>query len=113
MLILMRGGRVLLKKRPPSGIWGGLLCFPEMDPGEDAREHCRSRLGLPVADIRELPPLRHAFTHFTLGIRPLLCRLAGSARVLQSGGDVWLPLTEAQDAAVPAPVRKLLQGLPE
>jgi A/G-specific adenine glycosylase len=111
MLILVQEGRVLLRKRPPSGIWGGLWCFPEMAPGEDVHGHCTSRLGVALAEVREMPVLRHAFTHFTLNIRPLICLPAGPAHWLQSGGDVWLPLDEAPRAAVPTPVRKLLQAL--
>ena len=30
MLVLVRAGEILLEKRPPSGIWGGLWCLPEV-----------------------------------------------------------------------------------
>src|SRR4029077_10508870 len=33
MLLLLHEGEVLLEKRPPTGVWGGLWCFPEMQPG--------------------------------------------------------------------------------
>ena len=36
MLALTRAGEVLLEKRPPAGIWGGMWCLPEA-----AREACR------------------------------------------------------------------------
>ena len=39
--------RVLLQRRPPVGIWGGLWGFPEFS-GSDAREWCRDLLGLKI-----------------------------------------------------------------
>src|SRR5690606_16007187 len=41
--------RVLLERRPERGIWGGLYSLPELPDGDDAREWCRRRLGVPVS----------------------------------------------------------------
>ncbi len=107
MLIALHQGQVLLQRRPPSGIWGGLLSLPEFGST------------LAIADwladngdgelLPAWPELRHVFTHFRLTITPQcvpLHRLAASH--CAEDGQVWLPLTQALDAGVPAPVRKLL-----
>ncbi len=107
MLIALHQGQVLLQRRPPSGIWGGLLSLPEFEST------------LAIADwladngdgelLPAWPELRHVFTHFRLTITPQcvpLQRLA--ARHCAEDGQVWLPLAQALDAGVPAPVRKLL-----
>ena len=86
--------RVMLERRPSAGIWGGLWCFPERRPA-----------GARVK--RKLPVIEHGFTHFKLRIRPLLC--TGVTR--RSG--FWMDLPDAQRAAIPAPVRKLLHALAE
>ena len=97
MLLLVRDGEVLLEKRPPTGVWGGLWCFPEIEPGSEK-----------LAGKRRLPVLRHEFTHFTLNITPLLCILDSASPCAAEPGQIWLPVEEAIGAAVPAPVRKLL-----
>ena len=108
MLLLLRAGEVLLEKRPPAGIWGGLWCLPELQMSEDPRRHCERKFGARLASMEKLPLLRHGFTHFTLDIAPIVCRVAGNPRLAAEPGFVWLPVEEAIGAALPAPVRKLL-----
>ena len=111
MLLLLREGEVLLEKRSPVGLWGGLWCLPEISPDADPRDYCRRRLGARLASAERLPLLRHGFTHFTLNITPVLCRVASASPCASEPGQVWLPVEEAGQAAVPAPVRKLLNSL--
>jgi A/G-specific adenine glycosylase len=91
-------GRVLLERRPSSGIWGGLWCFPE-------------RPALRIAATRKLAVIEHGFTHFRLRIRPLLHELAARKSQPELPGMLWIDLDEAEQAAVPAPVRKVLSSL--
>ena len=100
MLLLLREGDVLLEKRPPTGVWGGLWCFPETEPGSEK-----------FAGRKTLPVLRHEFTHFTLDITPIVCFLETALPHAAEPGQIWLPVGEAIGAAVPAPVRKLLARL--
>jgi A/G-specific adenine glycosylase len=111
MLLLLREGEVLLEKRPPAGVWGGLWCLPEISPRADPGEYSRRRLGARLASAKRLPLLRHGFTHFTLHITPVVCQVASASPCALEPGQVWLPLEEAAQAAVPAPVRKLLNSL--
>ena len=111
MLLLLRAGEVLLEKRPPVGVWGGLWCLPEMPSDADPSEYCGRRFGAKLAAMERLPFLRHEFTHFTLKIAPLVCRLDSAPRCAAEPGQVWLLPEEADKAAVPAPVRKLLVAL--
>ena len=95
-LVLRDGGRVLLERRPPKGVWAGLWSFPER----------------PVRGGRELPTIEHGFTHFRLRIRPFLVERKPKIerrRWLAEGR--WWPIGEALAAAVPAPVRRLLETL--
>ena len=86
-------GKVLLERRPSPGIWGGLWCCPE-------------RALARAATTRKLAPIEHGFTHFRLRIEPLLISAA------PKNGGLWLDLVEARAAAIPTPVKKLLQDLP-
>lgn len=71
VLLLLSGGRVLLRRRPGSGLLAGLWEFPSLEgwipPGEAA-----SVLGLDPASARALPPAGHSFSHLTWLMRGAL-----------------------------------------
>ena len=110
MLILRHGGEVLLERRPPTGIWGGLWSLPECGADEDP-DRAAERLGCRSCAARPLPTLQHVFTHFRLAIRPWLISVDRRTVVAESGGRLWLMPEEAIRAAVPTPVRRLLAEL--
>jgi A/G-specific adenine glycosylase len=91
-------GQVLLERRPGKGIWGGLWTFPETP---------LYRSGKP----RRLPTIEHGFTHFRLRVQPLLCELRGKAARAEPPGRLWIDVDQAVNAAVPAPVRALLESI--
>ncbi|MCK6404573.1 MAG: A/G-specific adenine glycosylase [Rhodocyclaceae bacterium] len=103
--IFVARDRVLLERRPPAGIWGGLLCLPEGEPDALA-----ASLGVEVVEREALAPLRHSFTHFRLTLHPLLCKVR-AAPACGEGRFLWLPLGDAIDAGLPAPMLKLLAAL--
>jgi A/G-specific adenine glycosylase len=111
MLVLRYGGEVLLEKRPPLGVWGGLWSFPEVRHGDDPVAAATRRYGCELATITRLGHLRHGFTHFTLEIQPLFASVRRLRPRAAQPGVVWLPIEEALGAAVPVPVRKLLRAL--
>ena len=108
MLIVLSGKKILLEKRPSSGIWGGLWSFPEIDPEADSINYCKTVLGFDVDQGLSLPKLKHCFTHFRLYISPLLLNVE-PAQVDTSGArQRWFTKQDAKRTAVPSPVRKLL-----
>ncbi|TAM03102.1 MAG: A/G-specific adenine glycosylase [Paraburkholderia sp.] len=114
MLVLLDGDTVMLQKRPPSGIWGGLWSLPEAD-GEAAVAARAQSLGAAGA-VSPLAPFSHTFTHFKLEIEPRVIELsrdggAASALELSDEETAWVALGEIDAFGVPAPVRKLLDGL--
>ena len=126
-LLLLNGSDILLEKRPGSGIWGGLWCLPQFDDGQSALAWCmrrgiavnksarRSRAGGNPVDLTNhceaLPVLTHTFTHFKLHIAPLLVQATHKPGQAQEPGSVWLDMEEALRAAIPTPVRKLIEKL--
>jgi A/G-specific adenine glycosylase len=111
MLLLLRAGELLLEKRPPSGVWGGLWSLPELADSVAAEAHCRARYGCRIAAPQPLAPLLHGFTHFRLQITPLLCRVSDRAPAAREPNQIWLSLDAARRAAIPAPVRELIDRL--
>jgi A/G-specific adenine glycosylase len=108
ILVLIDGRRVLVERRPPAGVWGGLLSLPELD-GEDAGEFAR-RHGFRLRPARKLPAVRHAFTHFRLTLWPCAYRVEAATGQFDEPGWEWLSLDEIESAALPAPVLRLLRS---
>jgi A/G-specific adenine glycosylase len=92
--VYLNAGRVLLERRPASGVWGGLWCFPEKPIVKAKR-------------ARKLAPIDHGFTHFRLRIEPVIYALARQPAL--GAGFGWMTVKDAVRAAIPTPVRKLLQ----
>jgi A/G-specific adenine glycosylase len=108
-LLLMHGNDILLEKRPGSGIWGGLWCPPQVEDGQESDYVQRN--GLALSERTELPTFTHTFTHFKLHISPVLLRMKQKPQRVQQSGSVWLDVEEALQAAIPTPVRKMLEAL--
>lgn len=102
-VLITDGSRLLLERRPPSGLWGGLLVPPEGDV-----EATLARLGLQATERQPLASLKHAFTHFRLTLQPTLCTVTASTGCAEAGLE-WLALDQAAEAGVPTPIRKLIR----
>ncbi|MEX3965554.1 A/G-specific adenine glycosylase [Paraburkholderia sp. EG286B] len=115
MLVLLDGDAVMLEKRPPSGIWGGLWSLPEAADEPALAERARDFGVTPegAASSFALMPLAHTFTHFKLDIEPRVIELKRDAAPLEAndGQTAWVSLGNIDAYGVPAPVRKLLDGL--
>lgn len=111
MLVLQRAGEILLEKRPASGIWGGLWCFPEADVAANAVEECARRYGAQVELCASLPVIAHAFTHFKLDILAQPAAVISWPHRAAETGHVWLSPDDARNAAVPTPVRGIIEQL--
>ncbi len=109
MLLLLDRGELMLEKRPSRGIWGGMWSLPELPVDDDPAAHCREHLGFTPQAQQALPRLSHSFTHFKLHIHPVQLQLA--PRRSTPPGQVWLLPDDALNAALPAPVRKLVTEL--
>ncbi len=106
-LLLMHGNDILLEKRPGSGIWGGLWCPPQFED-EDAARDWFVRNGMEARDGDRLEMFTHTFTHFKLHIAPLRIQLVRKPLRVEQAGCLWLDVGEALGAAIPTPVRAML-----
>ena len=109
-LLLMHGRDILLEKRPGSGIWGGLWCPPQFDD-EGAAKDWFVQNGMNASDGERLATFTHTFTHFKLHVTPLKIQLARKPLRAAQPGSMWLDVEEALRAAIPTPVRALLNKL--
>ncbi|WP_419341476.1 A/G-specific adenine glycosylase [Achromobacter sp. PD1] len=110
MLVLRHQGAFLLQQRPEPGIWGGLWSLPEFDVSQDPDSASRA-LGLEPEQRFELAAFAHTFTHYRLHIRPWLVPVRATGLHESARPERWVPADELPSMALPAPVKKLLQGL--
>jgi A/G-specific adenine glycosylase len=108
MLIIRNdAGQILLEKRPPTGIWGGLWSLPEVESTLVASEMAAQKLGLKIELDPALPDFVHVFTHYKLTITPQPAyTIAGVAT--QESGTLWFSIDDALAAGIPTPIRKIL-----
>ena len=110
-LMLMHGNDILLEKRAAQGIWGGLWCLPQLDDGGELPDEYVRRNGMSVSERTELAAFTHTFTHFKLHITPVVLALAHKPMRVQEAGCVWLDVEQALQAAIPTPVRMMLEKI--
>ncbi len=110
LLVLLDEDKVLLETRPPAGIWGGLLSLPELPPDKQAEEWAPSHYACRIIAVAPAPTFEHAFSHFRLRITPLLLHVQPTPLAMESGRQ-WLALDAIESAALPAPIRRILEGL--
>lgn len=106
LLVRDNANRLLLVKRPPTGIWGGLWSLPEIALEADVRSACRERLGMEVIPGREKSPLIHDFTHFRLVIHPQEVKFVDTIRIMEQSHE-WYMCAELP--GLPAPIARIVQ----
>jgi A/G-specific adenine glycosylase len=102
-------GRVLLQRRPPTGIWAALWSLPEAVDREAAGSWFDAHIEGDLADAHALEPIAHAFTHYRLQLQPL--RLDNTRLRARIADDTlrWVAAADLTELGIPAPIRKLLE----
>ena len=108
VVVARRGSNVLLERRPPTGIWGGLWGLPEFPTQLHANLWCTEHLA-GAAALQRGETLRHAFSHFDLQLRPLVVRCAEMAPVLRDDDRYrWYDLDAPAQVGLPKPIATLI-----
>ena len=103
LLMFKCGNEIWLEKRPDTGIWAGLMSFPEAEVGVEERP-CGE-----IVHTESWSTLRHTFSHYHLDYTPVLVELF-TKEVGYSQG-LWYNLGEKRSFGVPAPIKNLLDAL--
>lgn len=112
LLVRNSNNEVLLQRRPPAGIWGGLLAFPEIPANQSIDKWCKTHLGIKVSKQTVWPELRHTFSHFHLDITPIVAKTRSTPdRIMDQGDWVWYKGESATQGGLAAPVKRLINEL--
>ncbi len=110
LLIRDSEGRVLLQRRPPTGIWASLWSLPEAADHDGARTWFQHHVDADYDDGSALDAIHHAFTHYRLLMHPLAWRdVALRDRIHNNGALRWVARESFAALGIPAPIRSLLQ----
>lgn len=118
-------GEWLLEQRPPSGIWGGLWCFPtltsaEADTGsahsvsltDAVGKWCLDNTHSEPAQVQTMAAFRHTFSHYHLDITPVRVRVDPAATdIMATRRFLWYNPRSPAQVGLAAPVARLLADL--
>lgn len=86
IVVAERGGRWLVRRRPPEGLLGGLWEFPGGKPrpreplAVAARRELREEAGVSVRGLTRVGVVRHAYSHFSVELHVFRGRATGRVR---------------------------------
>jgi A/G-specific adenine glycosylase len=109
LLLATRDGDVLLERRPPIGIWGGLWSLPEAADRDAAIERAGSFGTRETVD--DAIGFTHGFTHFVLHADVVRIRMASAPACTARSPDEplrWVARDALGTIGLPAPIRTLL-----
>jgi len=104
--------KVLMEKRPPTGIWGGLWCFLEVNKADEIAPLLTS-LNLESTTHIEMTAFRHTFSHFHLDIQPIIvdCQQIAPQEINENNKQQWYDLTIEESVGLAASTQKLISLL--
>jgi A/G-specific adenine glycosylase len=104
--------KILLEKRPPQGIWGGLWSFPEIETSTNHNEFLTHHGLSKSKHQQQWQTLRHTFSHFHLDITPLAITLKKEQHaIMENQRWHWYDLQNPTELGLPTPVKNLLAKL--
>jgi A/G-specific adenine glycosylase len=116
--IIWKRGRILIQRRPPQGLLGGLWEFPggKRERGETFQECVRrevhEELGIEVKVGEELAVVEHGYSHFTITLHAFTCEhVRGRVRLLHATAFKWVRPDELKEYAFPAANRKIIEAV--
>lgn len=116
--IVEQGGKVLLVRRPRSGLLGGMWEFPggRCLDGEavidGVQRQLKTRFGLSVSLADALAPVPHVFTHRKVTLHPYRCQPSDDRVALVYHTDHrWLDLDQVADLPLPRAHQKIVAAL--
>ena len=104
-------GLIYLEKRPPSGVWGGLWCFPSLNLEDCPLNYIQNNYGLKGEAPKPLMVFKHRFTHLHLEIHALTIKTkALASQIAESNGD-WFSMDQLDGLGLAKPTSMILESI--
>jgi len=102
-------GQLLLEKRPPTGIWGGLWCLPQFETQDELALWLKNHIGA-AQFLNKLPSVMHVFSHFKLQMIPLHYKTTTKSHgVMEANQFLWYNKLVKLQGGLPAPINTLIK----
>jgi A/G-specific adenine glycosylase len=116
--VVFKNGRVLITRRKPEGLLGGLWEFPggKIRNGEDARSACireiKEEVNLEIRVDSHLCRVKHAYTHFKIEMDVFCCVfVSGRVRLKGPVDHRWIGLHRIEEYPLPKANHKFIPKL--
>ncbi|TCZ88059.1 A/G-specific adenine glycosylase [Lysobacter sp. N42] len=112
LLALDASTRVLLQRRPPTGVWASLWSLPQFDDAAVRDAWLAAHLDTETAP-EAMAPVEHTFSHYHLMLHPQRLRARMADRAADDPDLAWVDADSARNLGIPAPVRRLIERILE
>ncbi len=113
--MLAKNGKILVRRRPERGIWGGLWEIPgtvraRSQTSEEAlKEEFEGTLGIAIKIQKKINPIKHQFTHRKALIHPFHCETIKNGNVKPKKMNIrWVTVKELKKLSFSVPHQKIL-----
>jgi A/G-specific adenine glycosylase len=111
LILSTREDEILLEKRSPQGIWGGLWSFPQFD-NETMMQQWLAEHDYQAEEKMLLhPEFRHTFSHFHLIIKPVQMTVIQAQQISDNDRFLWYSLKKPLKLGMPTPIHNLISHL--
>ena len=102
---------IYLVQRPPSGIWGGLWCLPELRQDNEKRWDL-DNLPVNICTGKPMPVIRHTFSHYHLDFTVIPAKVKGNhaTGIMESNPTVWYNPAKPSQLGLAAPIKKIIHN---
>jgi A/G-specific adenine glycosylase len=111
LLVKNQQGEIYLTQRPPSGIWGGLWCLPEVQH-ETGEEWPMKNFPTDIKTEQPMPVVRHTFSHYHLDFTVIPATLRGNQQtgIRETPPSIWYNPAKPAELGLAAPIKKIIHG---
>ncbi len=113
--MLTKNGKILVRRRPERGIWGGLWEIPgtvraaSQTPEEALKEEFKETLGVAIKIQKKVQPIKHQFTHRKALIHPFHCEIIRNGNIKSKRTNIrWATVKELKKLSFSVPHQKIL-----
>jgi len=121
LLIFDEQDRLLMQKRPPTGIWPSLWSLPEIDNTHHerkiekelpkAQQWLKQHLNIETNGLASSINIMHKFSHYQLNMQTIKAVIKTQESRIMEPNYSWFTLEQAQQLGIPAPIKKCIKQI--
>ncbi|NOQ14652.1 MAG: A/G-specific adenine glycosylase [Methyloprofundus sp.] len=113
IIAINKDKQILLEKRAPTGIWGGLWSVPELASDTELDTWLQLK-SMTLIKQQHLAIRRHTFSHYHLDYQPIVLYVDNLINnVMEAEKGLWYKHQQTENIALPAPVKQLFDEITE